>query len=82
MMAKSGVKFHGAYYAFGEFDIVILGEAPDNKSMAAALIAAADGGAFSRVQTTVLRSLAEGLEAPERSPTRHRDKVAPENGKE
>lgn len=63
MMAKSGVKFHGAYYAFGEFDIVIVGEAPDNKSMAAALIAAAGGGAISRIQTTVLMSSAEGLEA-------------------
>lgn len=63
MMAKSGVKFHGAYYAFGEFDIVIIAEGPDNKSVAAALIAAAGGGALSKVQTTVLMSSAEGLEA-------------------
>ncbi|MBM3959662.1 MAG: GYD domain-containing protein [SAR202 cluster bacterium] len=62
-MAKSGIKSHGSYCAFGEFDIVTIAEGPDNKSLAAAIIAEAGGGPVSRLRTTVLMSAAEGLEA-------------------
>ena len=63
MLAPAGITFVDAYYAFGEFDIVAIIEGPDNVSTAAAIIAIAAGGATSKVQTTVLMSADEGVEA-------------------
>ena len=63
MLAPAGITFVDAYYAFGEFDIVAIIEGPDNVSTAAAIIAIAAGGATSEVQTTVLMSADEGVEA-------------------
>jgi uncharacterized protein with GYD domain len=67
MLAPAGVTFVDAYYAFGEFDIVAIIEGPDNVSTAAAIIAIAAGGATSKIQTTVLMSTEEGLEAVTRA---------------
>ena len=63
MFASKGVKFISGYYAFGEFDLCIVMEGPDNVTAASALIAAAAGGALSKIQTTVLMTADEGLEA-------------------
>ena len=63
MLAPAGITFVDAYYAFGEFDVVAIIEGPDNVSTAAAIIAIAAGGATSKVQTTVLMSADEGVEA-------------------
>ena len=63
MFASKGVKFITGYYAFGEFDLCIIMEGPDNVTAASALIAAAAGGAISKIQTTVLMTAEEGLEA-------------------
>ena len=63
MFASKGVKFVTGYYAFGEFDLCIIMEGPDNVTAASALIAAAAGGALSKIQTTVLMTAEEGLEA-------------------
>ena len=63
MFASKGVKFITGYYAFGEFDLCIIMEGPDNVTAASALIAAASGGALSKIQTTVLMTAEEGLEA-------------------
>ena len=63
MMSAVGVKFVHGFYAFGEYDLVILAEGPDNKSAAAAAIAAAGGGALSRIHTTVLMESDEGVAA-------------------
>jgi uncharacterized protein with GYD domain len=57
----------GAYYAFGDYDVVLIIEAPDNVSMAALALAAAAGGAVKAQKTTVLLPLAEGLEAMRRA---------------
>jgi uncharacterized protein with GYD domain len=67
MLAPAGITFVDAYYAFGEYDIVAIIEGPDNVSAAAAIIAVAAGGATSKVQTTVLMSAEEGLEAVTRA---------------
>ncbi len=67
MLAPAGITFVDAYYTFGEFDIVAIIEGPDNVSTAAAIIAIAAGGATSKVQTTVLMSAEEGLEAVTRA---------------
>jgi len=63
MFASKGVKFISGYYSFGEFDLCLIVEGPDNVSTASALIAAAAGGAISKIQTTVLMTPEEGLEA-------------------
>ncbi len=58
-----GGKLHGFWYAFGEYDGYNLWEAPDNVSMAAVAIAIGGGGALSKLETTVLMTVEETLEA-------------------
>jgi uncharacterized protein with GYD domain len=58
-----GGKLHGFWYAFGEHDGYTLWEAPDNVSMAAVALAIGGGGALSSIETTVLMSVDETLDA-------------------
>src|SRR5687767_16024189 len=58
-----GGKLHGFWYAFGEHDGYTLWEAPDNVSMAATAMAINAGTALSSIQTTVLLTVEEMLEA-------------------
>jgi len=64
-----GGKLHGFWYAFGEHDGYNLWEAPDNVSMAAAAIAIGGGGALSSIETTVLLTVEETLEALKKAST-------------
>ena len=56
-------KLHGFWYAFGSHDGYTLWEAPDNVSMAAVALALSGGGALSSLETTVLMTVDETLEA-------------------
>jgi uncharacterized protein with GYD domain len=58
-----GGKLHGFWYAFGSYDGVNLWEAPDNVSMAAVALAIGGGGALSSIETTVLLTVDETLDA-------------------
>src|SRR6266404_8513980 len=58
-----GGKLHGFWYAFGEHDGYNLWEAPDNVSMAAVALAIGAGGALSTIETTVLLTVDETLDA-------------------
>jgi uncharacterized protein with GYD domain len=58
-----GGQLHGFWYAFGEHDGYTLWEAPDNVSMAAVALAIAGGGALSSLETTVLMSVDETIDA-------------------
>ncbi len=58
-----GGKLHGFWYAFGEHDGHTLWEAPDNVSMAAVALAIGGGGALSSIETTVLMTVEETIEA-------------------
>jgi uncharacterized protein with GYD domain len=58
-----GGKLHGFWYAFGEHDGYTLWEAPDNVSMAAVALAIGGGGALSSLETTVLLTVDETLDA-------------------
>jgi uncharacterized protein with GYD domain len=58
-----GGKLHGFWYAFGAHDGHTLWEAPDNVSMAAVALAIGGGGALSSLETTVLMTVEETLEA-------------------
>ena len=62
-----GGKLHGFWYAFGEHDGVTLWEAPDNVAMAAVAVAIGGGGAVSRIDTTVLMTVDETLDALRRA---------------
>ncbi|MBE7520312.1 MAG: GYD domain-containing protein [Thermoflexaceae bacterium] len=57
-----------AYYmAFGESDVVLLAEVPDNVTMAALAMAIAAGGAVTDTRTTVLMTVGEAQEAMRRA---------------
>ena len=58
-----GGKLHGFWYAFGEHDGITLWEAPNNVSMAAIALAIGSGGALHSLETTVLMTVEETLEA-------------------
>src|SRR3712207_2380424 len=58
-----GGKLHGFWYAFGAYDGVNLWEAPDDVSMAAVALAIGGGGALSSIETTVLLTVEETLDA-------------------
>jgi uncharacterized protein with GYD domain len=51
-----GGKLLGGGYSFGEYDVAILYEAPDDQSAAAVAMAVAAGGAVKAAQTTKLMS--------------------------
>jgi uncharacterized protein with GYD domain len=51
------------YNSFGEYDGLVIYEAPDESTAAAIVLAATSPGHLSRVKTTVLLSAEEGMEA-------------------
>ena len=58
-----GGTLHGFWYAFGSHDAYNLWEAPDNVSMASVALAISAGGALSSLETTVLLTVDETLDA-------------------
>jgi uncharacterized protein with GYD domain len=47
---------------FGEYDLVLIADVPNNESMAAIALAVAAGGAVKASKTTVLMTAAQGVE--------------------
>lgn len=64
---KLGGKVTGLWLSFGEHDVVVLIDMPENVSAAAIAMAAAAGGAIKSMKTTPLLTVAEGLEAAKRA---------------
>jgi uncharacterized protein with GYD domain len=58
-----GGNLHGFWYAFGDYDAYSLWEAPDNVSMAAVALAITSGGALSSLETTVLLTVEDTMDA-------------------
>ena len=58
-----GAKFESAYFAFGEYDIIGIIDAPDNVSAAALSLCFSAGGALKACKTTPLMTIEEGMEA-------------------
>jgi uncharacterized protein with GYD domain len=54
-----GGRLIGWYLTFGPHDWLVIGEFPDNKAAASAVLAAAGGGSLSDVETTVAMTAAE-----------------------
>ena len=53
----------GGWLCFGDYDIVIIANVPNNESMAAVALGVGAGGAIKASKTTVLMTGAEGVEA-------------------
>ncbi len=60
---KLGGKIESAWFCFGDYDIVVISEMPDNVSAAAMAMAFSAGGACKSVQTTPLISPEEAVQA-------------------
>ena len=58
-----GGRIECAYYAFGEHDIVLICEMPDNASAAAFALAVGAGGTVASYKTTVLLTPEEAVQA-------------------
>lgn len=63
VLEKLGGRIVNAWFAFGDYDIVLITELPDNVSAAALAIAASAGGACKSIKTTPLIGAAEAVEA-------------------
>jgi uncharacterized protein with GYD domain len=50
------------YYTFGEYDVLVIYEAPDESTAAAIVLAATSAGHLSSVRTTVVLSAEQGVE--------------------
>jgi uncharacterized protein with GYD domain len=60
---KLGGKIEAAWFSFGDYDVVVITELPDNVSAAAIAMAFAAGGACRSVQTTPLISPDDALQS-------------------
>jgi uncharacterized protein with GYD domain len=58
-----GGKIKDGYFAFGDYDAIVIAEMPDNVAASAIAIAFASGGACKSVKTTPLLSSAEAVDA-------------------
>lgn len=59
----AGGKFVGGWLSFGEYDLVIIADVPDNESMAAIALAVGAGGAIKSSKSTVLMTGEQGVAA-------------------
>jgi uncharacterized protein with GYD domain len=66
---RLGGKIETAWYAFGEYDVVLIVQMPDNVSAAAIAMAFAAGGSCKAVKTTPLITIAEAVEAMKKAST-------------
>jgi len=63
MLEDSSGRLIDYYFSFGDADVIVITESPDNVTAASAVIAVARSGAVTDVRTTVLMSYEEGIEA-------------------
>jgi uncharacterized protein with GYD domain len=64
-----GGRLVGGWYCFGEYDLVIIADVPDDESMSAIALAIAAGGACKASKTTKLMTGAQGVEAMKKADT-------------
>ncbi len=66
---KLGGSIEGAWFAFGEYDFILIAEMPDNVSAAAFALAVAAGGSLKTFKTTPLMTPTEGVAAMKKAAT-------------
>ena len=59
LLSKAGGRLIGLYLTFGEYDFLLIAEAPSETQMAAALLVAAGGGGVSDLRTTLAMTSVE-----------------------
>jgi uncharacterized protein with GYD domain len=64
-----GGRIESFYFAFGDYDAVVIAELPDNASAAAFAMAVGAGGAMRSYKTTVLIPTDEAVEAMRKAST-------------
>ena len=62
VVEKLGGKIVNAFFAHGEYDVVLILEMPDETSAAALAVASAGGGSLKAIKTTPLITAAQGVE--------------------
>ncbi len=62
LVERAGGKFHQFFYSFGDHDVVVIFEAPDDKTGAAVAIAANSAGHLKEIKTTPLLTVREAME--------------------
>jgi uncharacterized protein with GYD domain len=67
LVESIGGKVHSIDYCFGEFDVVIVMEAPDDIAMAGLSMAVGASGAVTNIHTTVLIPTADGFAAAQKA---------------
>jgi uncharacterized protein with GYD domain len=63
---KLGGKVENGWFSFGEYDVIVVLDMPDNIAAAAIAMAFAAGGALKTVKTTPLLTTEEAMEAMKR----------------
>ena len=63
MVESLGGTLHSFFLAFGEYDVVVIAELPDNESAVAMGLCTVAGGAIAKYHTTVLLSPDEAVKA-------------------
>ena len=63
LVESAGGRIESMYYAFGDSDVIVILEMPDNVTMAAFSMAVGASGSVTNVKTTVLIPISEGVEA-------------------
>jgi uncharacterized protein with GYD domain len=66
---SGGGKLVGAWYCFGDYDIIVVADMPDAESMAAVSLALAAGGVCKTATTTVLMSGDQAVAAMKKAST-------------
>ena len=56
-----GGKLHSFFFAFGDYDLVLIAQMPDNLAAGAVSLAAASGGAFAKFHTTPLLTTGDSI---------------------
>jgi uncharacterized protein with GYD domain len=69
VVKRLGGKLNGSWLSFGDYDVTLIIEMPDNVSAAALALAAAAGGSLKSVKTTPLLSMDEAMAALEKAGT-------------
>lgn len=67
LVESIGGKIHSLDYCFGEYDVVVIMEAPDDIAMAALSMAVGASGAITNIHTTVLIPTADGFAAAQKA---------------
>lgn len=63
VLEKNGGSLEGFWYAFGDYDVVLICQMPDNITAAALSMAVSAGGALKAGKTTPLLTAEEGTDA-------------------